>query len=562
MKRIKNLSHLSLAGLILVAGVACKQESHKPVHTSGPSETGGGNVSRHKLVGVEEDLKGAILLHHSLIENYVRAYQESAENTSDYIKENPDEAIFQLYGKLDGDLPKILNTKMYLQVAEKTKNGKTLMDAAKKLQQPIIYTDKACEDTHGNQMEGSAKYEGRLCFSTLLMAKTSSLIDYHNSIRSLLMHELAHKAGLNEKEAKHIEVLFNFLGDKVEFIDGSRNGLSAGIFNFLSETNSILQSFESDSFNYNNRLESFKYFLERQPLVGVIQRINVKEEKEQEISQAEKEEFISQIKAYLRNFFLGRNGEWLLQITPKDAAEYIYLSILHEKTHHLPRVPYALSNLLDTNMSLHREAEIRMNNDDYKFHSETHDIISQLYDADEKHFYKYLRMSRDTYSLSEKMDQDIRSLAFINRIVGDIFYYWDKAGSRNLNLTPEGYQVCTESSFANDHSENAFIGLKASFCQHFPFVSFEKYTRVSFLQEVVKWYEKELRPIEAQLRKETFFESVYDCISSTEKECEKNYEPSEQEYGKRVVEKAKELRALPVIPSLLMTLEKEIPNRK
>jgi hypothetical protein len=558
---LKNFAKFSIAGLILLGGVACKQESHKPVVTHGPSETGGGNVSRYSIEGIEEELKEVVLQHHNLLENYARAYHEWANGFMQAIEKNEEGGFFEVIGKVEGELPKVLSKEMFIQVSKKTKNGKSLMEAAKELDQPIIFSDQACEDSHGNKMEGSSKYKGRLCFSTYLMAKSSSMLDYQDSVRSLLMHELAHKAGLNEQEAKHIEVFFNFIGTKIDPISGEKSGIVAGIKGFLSSMEFYQRNFEIIDSNFNNRKDNFSRLLSENPILNIIDQVEENEFKGRNISEEQKKEFREKIESYLTEVYT-ENKKWVLATNLEAAVEYIYLSILDEPTRHLEPVSKSLKELYYTMRDYHRQAKINISNEIYEYSSDIHEVYKKIHGMDKEYLIEHLDISEENYSLSEKLKDDLNSLSSITRIVGDVFKYWDAKGSSYLEIVDNKYVVCEGDRMVNFDSVYATSKLAQSFCKSFPVIDLENNSRLKFLQDVTLWFEKELRPIQYQLEQEMFLEDVYDCLNSTVKECEENYEPNDQEYGKRIFDKANELRKLPVAPSLIKLMNKEIPNRK
>ena len=232
MKKVSSIKNISLSVLlsISVLGITACKDSNSPSIQSdnivtdqaqGPSESGGGDPNKIKMDGMYKLLESSFVSAHINARSYVQAYKELFAVfylLRDRVEDSP---LMEMINE-SPKMAEFINMDLILKTGLALEGGKKLEEALAELETPLILRDKPCTDKYADpenaEKSASATHEGRICFSLMKFAKTTELNQVDAVARSMLMHELAHKAGItDEKQAQSIEALFWLLGKQVGF---------------------------------------------------------------------------------------------------------------------------------------------------------------------------------------------------------------------------------------------------------------------------------------------------------------------------------------------------------
>ena len=268
MKKVSSIKNISLSVLlsISVLGItACKDNNSPSVQSDkivtdqaqGPSESGGGDPNKIIMNGMYDLIEEQILRTHIYARSYVQTYKEAWSTMyvfKDHIKESP------LWSQMNENpqLSELINVDTLINTGVFLHGGQKLFDALAKLETPLILRDEPCIDKNTNEEKAaSATYEGRICFSLKKLSELTEFNQIEATVRSMLMHELAHKAGItDEKQAQSIEALMWLFGKQIGFDTVYFGHLQSKLLDSpVWEVNRALNTFEDGISNYEDDKE-------------------------------------------------------------------------------------------------------------------------------------------------------------------------------------------------------------------------------------------------------------------------------------------------------------------
>lgn len=537
---------MGFLSLCLVLASAC---SSKNTHEElkGPYESGGGDPNRLTMEGMESELSDSVYMYHRSLGRLARLYQKMLTNW-EALDSNVEPEHYKKMRETAPKFAEVLNWKLLLEVADKTKGGKTIVEAAQKLNVPLVLNGEPCKDAHDNSKTASATYPGRICVSVSELAKTTRYTDGEATVRSLLMHELAHKAGLtSEKDAKHLEALFWFVGRNVDYEFPIKFSNSLGI---LRDTEYRIQGFY-ESLKSKEELHGFNISQVKKSLQEDEFAVLYNDTREIFSPSKEYASLVERWSSFFEKNFRETDG-WHHKESPLDLAQYA-IQYVQNRLQIKKEVAVEFRLYLDAMYSglMTKEKEI---------HLMQKNMVDELSYV-QGHFTSATNMIHKDLELDNlgllKEEEELLMDQFrtLQIVVSNIVSSWDNLYNEDLDyrmfIRNANFNFCEYFKFNRRGAGTHFMDFADRYlCQNpeFTAVKVDDFSRHLFVEKYRDLYFVTIVPIREKLEKEFVADYAYRCAFDQSEPCE---EMIDGQILEDILPLSEEIKSMDLAPSLM-----------